>query len=679
MADVAVHQFNNILLGGRGALTPGQLRVHTGGLAWRKLGGGKQVDVQRTDMAGVVWMRVPRGYQLCVRLKAGGKVKFNGFTKADVDSLSPFLASTLGFAPRKSELATSGRNWGDAEIEGTMLGFQVGGKQAFEISIADVSQTQLSGKNDVLLEFHVDDTATAAEKDMLVEMSFHVPTSNTTFVGTDDKPSAQIFQEQILARADVGPSGDEAVVEFEGVHVLTPRGRFKVELHVSHVRLQGMAVDFKIQYKNLARLFVLPKANQPHTYVVVTLDTPIRKGQTLYPHIVLQFPNEETFEGGLSLSDELLTTKYKDRLQPMYKGLVHEVFAQILRGLSGAKVTRPGSFRSNSDGYAVSTSLKAEEGYLYPLEKSFFFLPKPPTLVLHDEVEYVEFERHGAGTSSISSSYFDLVIRLRSEQEHQFRNIRRNEYHNLFSFFSDKRLKILNLGDSHAAAAAGAEAGAGVGGVGVGGVDSDDDAVDPHLNRIRAGGADESDEEDEDFVAGKDEDDGGSQSDSGSSGSGEGSGSDSDSDASRAANEDEEETAKRKEKARKEKEREKAREEKAGKAASSGAAKRKSKEGAGGGTADDGGKKKRKKKDPDAPKRALSGFMYFSQAQREQVKKDNPGIAFGDIGKLIGEKWKKMSGEEKAPYESKARDDKARYADQMRSYKGGAADDDAQD
>ncbi|CAI7777008.1 unnamed protein product, partial [Closterium sp. NIES-54] len=72
-----------------------------------------------------------------------------------------------------------------------------------------------------------------------------------------------IFQEQILARADVGPSGDEAVVEFEGVHVLTPRGRFKVELHVSHVRLQGMAVDFKIQYKNLARLFVLPKVRTP--------------------------------------------------------------------------------------------------------------------------------------------------------------------------------------------------------------------------------------------------------------------------------------------------------------------------------------------------------------------------------------------------------------------------------
>lgn len=30
--------------------------------------------------------------------------------------------------------------------------------------------------------------------------------------------------------------------------------------------------------------------------------------------------------------------------------------------------------------------------------------------------------------------YFDLLIRLKTEQEHLFRNIQRNEYHNLFDF-----------------------------------------------------------------------------------------------------------------------------------------------------------------------------------------------------------------------------------------------------
>lgn len=44
-----------------------------------------------------------------------------------------------------------------------MLAFNVGQKQAFEISLADVSQTQLQGKTDVILEFHVDDTTGANE------------------------------------------------------------------------------------------------------------------------------------------------------------------------------------------------------------------------------------------------------------------------------------------------------------------------------------------------------------------------------------------------------------------------------------------------------------------------------------------------------------------------------------
>ena len=30
--------------------------------------------------------------------------------------------------------------------------------------------------------------------------------------------------------------------------------------------------------------------------------------------------------------------------------------------------------------------------------------------------------------------YFDLLIRLKTEQEHLFQNIHRNEYHNLFDF-----------------------------------------------------------------------------------------------------------------------------------------------------------------------------------------------------------------------------------------------------
>ncbi|KAK4735269.1 hypothetical protein R3W88_009530 [Solanum pinnatisectum] len=419
----------------------GQLKVQSGGILWKKQGGGKAVEVDKEDIVGLTWMKVPRSNQLGVRIKDGLYYKFTGFRDQDVASLTTYFQSSI--SPEEKQLSISGKNWGEVDLNANMLAFLVGNKQAFEISLADVSQTQLQGKNDVMLEFHVDDTTGANEKDSLMEISFDIPNSNTQFVGDENRPPAQVFCDKIMSMADVGAGGEEAVVTFDGIAILTPRGRYNVELHLSFLRLQGQAHDFKIQYSSVVRIFLLPKHNQPHTLVVITLDPPIRKGQTLYPHIVFQFETDNVVGLSLALSEDLLNTKYKERLLTGYKGLIHGIFTQILRGFSGSKVTKPRKFRSSQDGYAVKSSLKAGDGLLYPLEKSFFFLPKPPTLILHEEIDYVEFERHAVGTANMH--YFDLLIRLKTEQEHLFWNIQRNEYHNLFDLISGKGLKIMTL------------------------------------------------------------------------------------------------------------------------------------------------------------------------------------------------------------------------------------------
>ncbi|KAL3624158.1 FACT complex subunit ssrp1 [Castilleja foliolosa] len=625
------HSFNSISLGGRGGINPGQLKVHLGGIAWKKQGGGKAVEVGKSNLMALTWMKVPRSNQLGVRTKDGLNYKFTGFRDQDVASLNTFFQSNFGAAPEEKQLSISGKNWGEVDLNGNTLTFLVGGKQAFEVSLADVAQTQLQGKNDVMFEFHVDDTTGANEKDSLMEIGFHIPNSNTQFVGDENHPSAQVFRDKIVSMADVGTGGDEAVVTFDLIGILTPRGRYSIELHQSFLRLQGQANDFKIQYSSVVRVFWLPKSNQPHTFVIVTLDPPIRKGQTLYPHIVIQFDTDAVIDTTLSMSKDLYDTRYKDKLQPEHKGLIHEVFITILRGLSGAKVTKPGKFRSSQHGYAVKSSLKAEDGVLYPLEKSFFFLPKPPTLILHEEIDYVEFERHTAGGSNMH--YFDLLIRLKSEQEHLFRNIQRSEYHNLFTFVSDKGLKILNF--------AGLQPPEGIAAV-LQREDLDDN-VDHNIERLRNQAVDEDSEDDSDYDGDGREDDEGSPTD----GSGE-----EGSDASLSGGEEKETPAKKKSK----------KEPSTQKPSSS---RKRTKDGE-----DDGPKKKKpkKKKDPNAPKKAMSAFMFFSQSQREDVKKTTPGISFTDMGKVLGERWNKLTPEEKAPYDAKARVDKKRYTEEMSGF-----------
>ncbi|GES79041.1 non-histone chromosomal protein 6 [Rhizophagus clarus] len=71
--------------------------------------------------------------------------------------------------------------------------------------------------------------------------------------------------------------------------------------------------------------------------------------------------------------------------------------------------------------------------------------------------------------------------------------------------------------------------------------------------------------------------------------------------------------------------------------------------------------KKSAKKDSSDPKRNLTAYMFFSKEYREKVKQENPKASFGEIGKLLGKKWKDMSDKEKVPYVNKAEEDKKRY------------------
>ncbi|KAI9244976.1 Nhp6bp [Phascolomyces articulosus] len=79
------------------------------------------------------------------------------------------------------------------------------------------------------------------------------------------------------------------------------------------------------------------------------------------------------------------------------------------------------------------------------------------------------------------------------------------------------------------------------------------------------------------------------------------------------------------------------------------------------------GKQRRAKKDKSGPKRGLSAYMFFSQENRAQVKEENPDASFGTIGKLLGDKWKNMTDDDKAPYVAKAVADKERYENEKKA------------
>ncbi|KAI6976258.1 hypothetical protein KC321_g4106, partial [Hortaea werneckii] len=51
----------------------------------------------------------------------------------------------------------------------------------------------------------------------------------------------------------------------------------------------------------------------------------------------------------------------------------------------------------------------------------------------------------------------------------------------------------------------------------------------------------------------------------------------------------------------------------------------------------------------------------------------------GEVGKILGEKWKGLNDKQKAPYEAKAAADKKRYEEEKAAYTAGGEDEDEEE
>jgi len=81
-------------------------------------------------------------------------------------------------------------------------------------------------------------------------------------------------------------------------------------------------------------------------------------------------------------------------------------------------------------------------------------------------------------------------------------------------------------------------------------------------------------------------------------------------------------------------------------------------------------RKLKKKKNPNAPKKATGAFFMFCSPERKklQTQKEHEGKKSTEISKVLGEMWKKLSDEEKKPYQEKAEADKKRYKKEKEAY-----------
>ncbi|GAA96279.1 uncharacterized protein L969DRAFT_91725 [Mixia osmundae IAM 14324] len=531
----------------------GRLRLAGSGIGWKasKDGQDKLVTLQASEIKWTEWLRHARGYALRIgQVKSEQpKMVFQGFAKEDFERLKNTIMQHYSLTLEPRDLSVRGWNWGRADVQSNELAFIVAGKPAFAVPLSTVSNSSVQ-KNEVTLEFSrtlededdpnkvkMDDPKEASKEakrrrralpDEMVEMRLYIPGSAKSAARKakkdkqaetgengaeeeeeeedeeededleDELAAAQAFHDLIKDKADIGQVVGDGLLTFPEILCTTPRGKFDIDLYGSFLRLRGKTYDYKLPYESIARIFLLPRPDEIHVQLVINVDPPLRQGQTRYPYLIFQFSRDEEMMAEIKLSDEELAA-YNGKLQKSYEAPAYEVVSNIIHGLANKKVIRPGGFQSHEGHNGVKCNVKADEGYIYFLERSMLFVSKKPIFMPYADTSLVRFER--VGGAMLSSRTFDLRVATRGGPDHVFSSVSKEELQVIDSHLKDKGVRVKNEIAEETSATVAAM------------LSEDDDDDDDMIASEdgdgvkRAAGSGDSESEDEDFQAGSNSDD----------------------------------------------------------------------------------------------------------------------------------------------------------------------------
>ncbi|KAK3333896.1 POB3-like protein [Cercophora scortea] len=452
----------------------GKCRFAENGLGWKPAGGGDAFTLDSGSIANAQWSRAARGYEVKILQRNSGITQLDGFQLEDYERLAKIFKNWYSTTLENKEHSLRGWNWGKAEFGKAELTFNVQNRPSFEIPYSEISNTNLAGRNEIAVEFAVNEPGKAnghngakskgkkatAGKDQLVEMRFYIPGTTTRKeaegddAGSDadqeEKNAVTLFYDTLIEKAEIGETAGDTIATFLDVLHLTPRGRFDIDMYDASFRLRGKTYDYKIQYEAIKKFMVLPKPDDLHCMLCIGLDPPLRQGQTRYPFLVMQFKADEEVTLDLNISEEELNGKYKGKLESHYEQPLHQVVTYIFKGLGNKKISTPAKdFITHRQQYGIKCSIKASEGFLYCLEKAFMFVPKPATYISYEQTQSVTFSRVGGAVSALST--FDITVLLKNGAgSSQFSNINREDLKALEDFFKLKGLRVKNEIDEDA-------------------------------------------------------------------------------------------------------------------------------------------------------------------------------------------------------------------------------------
>lgn len=336
----------------------------------------------------------------------------------DTKRLMYSLEKEIDVQPVNMDTVISGKNAGQIFFDEHGFGIKSDDKQIINLPYPTITGVQ-AGKNDFFVTMLQDPNADGIQ---LETARFYVPP-------TGELKIPDIF-ETIHTKINQAAGTENYIAQVEELKFRAPAGTASLRYCEELLYIQFEGVGLKVKYSSIKMIHRLQKPETNDFYVVLTLDHPVKKGNTSYDNIVIEA--EDVVPNILNDPDSEL--KEADALISLFK-----------RVAGKNEVEHDDFFQSSINMNAVQCNFKNSSAYLYLTNKNFIILPKC-RIIPYDTVRSVEFTRISEGYRKNKDFDLQIVEHSQASKVIEFKNIPISEFSPLLKFFQERKIHIKNKG-----------------------------------------------------------------------------------------------------------------------------------------------------------------------------------------------------------------------------------------
>ncbi|KAH9386351.1 structure-specific recognition protein 1 [Nematocida major] len=373
-------------------------------------------------------------------VKSGAVHIIDGVSAETLENIKQYAKKHYKLNIYHKALSVDGNVHGDIEVQDVSVEFKAQNKSIFDIPLEAVSNAY-ERKGEGIID--VDGT--------------YFGVSEIRFGSL--KEESNVLQLIDRIKNSTAGSAQQEVFSIDEVACILPRGKSKLTLTATGMLLIGKRYSHQVLFSSISRMFYLERSADEGademSYLILELSTPVRQGQTRYHFVSMLLP-EDKVKISLGKNSAIVYAEENEELpvaeeekakmealglECVQEGALSECVVGMIEKLSGVKPMPAGSFVTSTGGKAVRCSLKANEGYLYPLKKGFLFVPQI-AYIEYDLIKTVEFSR--VNLSSRTAKTFDVRVVMEDKKEYMFNSLQKVEYNALEMHLAKKNVHCLN-------------------------------------------------------------------------------------------------------------------------------------------------------------------------------------------------------------------------------------------